>query len=146
MKFLRWGRSNSGEQFPGLTVAEHQNLRNIARTQGMEAAAWLALQQARERVRRGREAQEVVKFTRDPRLAPSLVQNPKVAKMVGRPPEDPKFLLALAEMALDQAEAMERRAQAFVDAAEYYQKLATGENPYCPDDDYDAGSDSARAR
>ena len=154
MKFWEWfGKKEKPSNappspFPGLTAEQARTLREIAAARGAEAAARAALEKAREHVDRGREALDILKWTEDPRLAPALRKNRQLAETLGRKVDDPRLVPYLSQIALERAQAAERQAQGFADAADYYRILAEGGQPPRPreDDGWSGGPGGAPVR
>ena len=151
MKFWGFGKSKPEPRrgpFPGLTAEQVDELQQIASSRGAEAAARAALEKARAHVDRGREALDILKWAEDPRLAPALQKNPQIAQMLGRKVDDPRLVPYLSQVALEKAQAAERQAQGFADAADYYRIIAEGGQPPRPgeDEDYPGGPGGAAVR
>ena len=141
MKFWGFGKKKPQplqSPFKGLSVEQVRALQDIAASRGAEAACRAALEKAREHVDRGREALDILKWTEDPRLAPALKKNRQLAEMLGRKVDDPRLVPYLGQVALEKAQAAERQAQGFADAADYYRILAEGGQPPRPGDDDDS--------
>ena len=143
MKFWGFGKKKPAPRhgpFPGLSEEQVKALQEIAAARGAEAACRAALEKAREHVDRGREALDILKWTEDPRLTPALKKNRQLAEMLGRKVDDPRLVPYLGQVALEKAQAAERQAQGFADAADYYRILAEGGQPPRPGEDDDTGS------